>query len=386
MKQKKLQCPFPLTWAEINLKAIAHNFNQVKRLVKTLKPPRGIKPAQILAVVKAEGYGHGLVAIAQCLDRLGVNFLGVSNVDEAVKLRRAGIRKPILLFESTLAALAPQIVEHNLTPTICTHELAERLNHFAKLHKKKIDVHVKVDTGMGRLGVWHEDALKFIKQLSLFSHLAIKGIYTHFPSADTDRKFTLKQLDYLYGLVKQLDRKALIIPYVHAANSMGLVGYKMHILNLARPGLMLYGLYPSELLHKKISLKPAMTVKTRVIFLKKITKGRSISYGRTFIAKKNMTVATLPIGYSDGYFRAFSNTSAVLVKGQLCPVVGRVTMDQTMIDVTRIKSVALGEEVVVLGKQGRDEISADELAHHARTINYEIVCSLGSRLPRVYLK
>ena len=205
---------------------------------------------------------------------------------------------------------------------------------------------------MGRLGVWHQEALAFIEGLLNFSCLSLKGIYTHFPSADTDRRFTKIQIQQLSALIAALDRRGLVIPYVHAANSMGLAVYPSKILNLARAGLMLYGLYPSQKL-KKIRLQPTMTVKSRIIFLKKIPRGRSISYGRTFIAKKSMTVATLPMGYNDGYWRCFSNKAAVLVGGKRCRVLGRVTMDQTMIDVTQVKSPKLGDEAVILGRQGK---------------------------------
>ena len=212
----------------------------------------------------------------------------------------------------------------------------------------------------------------------------MRGIYTHFPVADTDRAFTKGQVACLYKLVKKLDRSGLIVPFIHAANSMGLAGYKTRILNLSRPGLMLYGLYPHPSLCKKIQLKPVLNVRSHVIFLKKVAKGRSVSYGRTFFTKKDMLVATIPIGYNDGYFRALSNKAAVLINGIRCPVVGRVTMDQIMVDATDVKGIKLGDSVVILGSQKKENISADELAAHAGTISYEIVCSLGNRLPKVY--
>jgi alanine racemase len=241
-----------------------------------------------------------------------------------------------------------------------------------------------VDTGMGRLGVWHEEAFDFIRQVSRLRHLRIMGIFTHFPAADTDRAFTKEQIQHLYDLVKKLDRSGTIIPYIHAANSMGLAGYRTHILNAARPGLMLYGLYPHPGLRKKIFLKPVLSVRSRVIFLKEIKKGRSISYGRTFFTRRDMRVATVPIGYNDGYFRLLSNRAAVLIDGRRAPVIGRVTMDQIMVDVSRVKKARVGSPVTVLGVQKKECISADELAEHADTINYEIVCSLGGRLTHRY--
>ncbi len=364
-----------LTWAEIDLNAIRHNFRVLRKLAGK---------AKVLTVIKADAYGHGMLPIAKLLVREKVDFIGLSNLSEGITLRKAGIKTPVLLFETTLAEQAKDIIDHRLTPTVCTLELAAALNRYAG--KRKVDIHVKIDTGMGRLGVWHEEALDFIEKLSRFSNLRIQGICTHFPSADTDRAFTQKQIQQLSTLVGQLKRSGLKISCVHAANSMGLAGYKAPILNLARPGLMLYGLYPRSELEKKVTLRPAMSVHSKIIFLKRIEKGRSVSYGRTFIAPRPMTVATLPIGYSDGYLRGLSGKADVLIGGRRCPVLGRVTMDQIVVDVSKVKNPRLGMPVVILGKQGKNKICAHELAQLAHTIPYEIACSLGSRLPRVYKK
>lgn len=381
-----------LTWCEIDLKAVKNNLKVLKKCAEKNKfqlPTRPRKKgsensAQILAVIKADAYGLGIERIAKLLVKEKVDFLGVSDVKEGIRLRKIGIKKPILLFESTLKQFAKQIVDYKLTPTICTMSLAQELNRYALKTKKQVDIHVKVDTGMGRLGVWHEGAQEFIFKLHRLKQLRIMGIFTHFPAADSDKNFTQKQMGHLYDLVTSLDKKGLVIPYIHAANSMGLAGYQTHILNLARPGLMLYGLYPHWSLQKKVKLKPALSVYSRIIFVKDVEKGRSISYGRTFLTKRKMKIATIPIGYNDGYFRILSNKSEVLIGRQRCQVVGRVTMDQIMVDVTHIKNVREGDPVVILGKQGKEEITADELADLAQTINYEIICSLGSRLPRIY--
>jgi len=382
-----------LTWAEVDLKAVRYNVRQLARLTERSRFRIKTRPraesrikgeAMLLAVIKAEAYGHGMERIARVLDRAGVGYFGVSDIREGKALRALKIKKPILLFESTLAKDAKDIVDHRLMPTICTWELAKALNRYAVGKRKVIDVHIKVDTGMGRLGVWHEEAYEFIKRVSKLDHLRIMGIFTHFPAADTDRRFTHKQLKILHDLVIRLDRNGIVVPYVHAANSMGLAGYKTQVVNLFRPGLMIYGQYPDLSLRKKIRLKSVLSVHSRVIFLKKVKKGRSISYGRTFFTKKDMTVATVPIGYNDGYFRLFSNRSSVLVNGARCPVIGSVTMDQIMVDVSRVRGVRPGSAVVILGAGGREKVTADELARHAGTINYEIVCSLGNRLPKVY--
>ncbi|MBI5024697.1 MAG: alanine racemase [Candidatus Omnitrophica bacterium] len=378
-----------LTWAQIDLSAIRHNFRVLQRLagIPTATPgvAAGSGKVKILAVIKADAYGHGML-VAKVLVKEKVDFIGLSNLTEGIALREAGIKTPVLLFETTLAEQAQNIIDYELTPTICTHELAAALNRYAQKRKRVVDIHVKVDTGMGRLGVWHEEALDFIKKLSRLRNLRVQGICTHFPSADTDQAFTRRQIRDLENLVSRLKAGGLHALYVHAANSMGLVGYPNKILNLARPGLMLYGLYPRPGLEEKVNLRPAMSIHSKIIFLKRIEKGRSISYGRTFIASRPMTVATLPIGYSDGYLRGLSGKADVLVGGQRCPVLGRVTMDQIVVDVSKIKNPRLGMPVVILGKQGKEEVCAYELAQLVRTINYEIVCSLGSRLPRLYKK
>lgn len=364
------------TWAEVDLKAVESNYREIKRLAG--------KNTEILPVVKGDAYGHGMLRIAALLDRLGVKYLGVSDITEGIELREQGIKRNILLFESTLPSDTRKIIKYNLTPTICTLELASSLDRYARAANKRIDIHVDVDTGMGRLGVWHKEAQDFIAQLMQFKNLSIKGIYTHFPVAETNRRFTEGQVKNLYKLVTSLDKKGLVVPYIHAANSMGLCGYKTRILNLARPGLMLYGLYPTPSLKSQVRLKPVLSVRSRIMFIKKINRGRSISYGRTFIAKKNMVIATLAIGYRDGYFRCLSNKSHVIIQGSRCPVVGRVTMDQIMVDVSKLKSVKLGMDAIILGREGKASVSADELAYLAGTINYEIVCNLGNRIPRIY--
>src|SRR3989339_181373 len=383
-----------LNWAEIDLKAIKHNIKEIKKLAvanKFIFPSRkGIqktkpKPPEILAVIKADAYGHGVEQIALLLEKEGVNFFGVSDINEGITLRKLGIEKPILLFETTLASCAKKLIDNNLMPTVCTLELAKALNEYANKKRKIVDIHVKVDTGMGRLGVWHKEAFDFIGELMKLNRLRIMGIFTHFPAADTDQKFTKDQIECLYNLVVRLDKGGLIIPYIHAANSMGLAGYKTHVLNLVRPGLMLYGLFPDNSFKDKIDLKPAMSIRSQVIFLKDIEKGRSISYGRTFFSKSDMTVAVIPIGYNDGFFRLFSNQASVLIGGKRCKVIGRVTMDQIIVDVSSVKGPKIGMPVVILGKQGEETITAEELAEYAKTINYEIVCNLGNRLVRKIL-
>lgn len=381
--------PHHLTWAEIDLKALSHNFLELRRLSKKNKfllPTHGRRAAHVhmLCVIKADAYGHGMKHIAKILERLDVDFFAVSDVEEGKTLRQVGIRKPILLLESPLPEFISDIIQYDLMPTVCSWDLAKGLDRAAKKKKRVFPIHVKVDTGMGRLGIWHEIAFDFIKKIYSLRNLKIDGIYTHFPAADTDRAFTLKQIGHLYDLVVRLDKEGFIIPWIHASNSIGLAEYKTKVLNLVRPGLMIYGLYPNKSYKSKIRLKPVLSVKSRIIFIKEITAGRTISYGRTFTAKRSMRVATIPIGYSDGYLRTLSNKASVIIDGKRCHILGRVTMDQIVVDISHVKNAKVGSVVTILGRDGKENLSADELAQLAQTINYEIVCNLGNRLPRLY--
>lgn len=381
------------TWCEIDLAAVRFNLKQIRKLTErnqfNLRSSDGKKAVGtngigIMPVIKADAYGHGIMEIGRVLSEENVDILAVSDINEGISLRDQGIKQPIMLFESTLPEHIPFICEYGLTPSICTLDFAKRLNAYAEKLNKTVRVHIELDTGMGRLGIWHEEAFEFIQEIRKCSQLIIEGIFTHFPSADSDKKFTRDQIKNIHDLVLRLDKTGLIIRYVYASNSMGLLGYKTDIFNLFRPGLMIYGLYPDKKVKDVIQLKPVLSVKAKVIFVKDIEKGRSISYGRTFVAKKKMKVATIPIGYNDGYLRDFSNKSHVLIDGVRCPVLGNVTMDQIMVDVSRVKQVKIGDVATIMGAEKDEMISADELARYANTINYEIICHLGNRLPRVY--
>jgi alanine racemase len=378
---------------EVDLNAIRSNFRAIRRLTRQREveqrkarglPTKNIRTPMILPVVKADAYGHGMLTVVKELVRLETDFLGVSGFSEGVRLRRNGIKKPILVLEPPLPGSIKNIVDDNLIATICAYSTASSLNAYAKSLNKKANIHIKVDTGMGRLGVKFNDAQEFIKKVMRLSNIAVQGLYTHFPVADTRTKFTKRQIDDMSALVQELDAQGYIIPCIHGANSMGVTGYPTRVFNIVRPGLMLYGLYPAAGYEKLLSLKPAMSVKARVIFVKEMAKGLGISYGHTFITRKKMKIATLAIGYNDGFMRAFSNKADVLIGGKRCRVLGRVTMDQVVVDVTHLSKVQVGTEAVVIGKQKSEQISADELAAHANTINYEVVCSLGNRLPRFY--
>ena len=376
----------PPAWCELDLKALAHNFEELQKLAnKNMAHPLGIMP-----VIKAEAYGHGMIQVAECLRGCGCKYWAVSNASEGLHLRATGFNEKILLFESTLTSEAKEIVAYNLTPTVTTLEMAQALEQCAHEAGIQLPVHIKIDTGMGRLGINEDQALGFVQKIrDEFPHLVLEGVYTHLPVADTDRDFTIAQMRRFRDMVYALENQFITFSFVHAGNSMGLGDYKSELFNLARPGIMLYGVYPLEDLKTKVHLKPVMSVKVRIIFVQTVAKGRGISYGHTFKAKEDITVAVLPIGYSNGYLRSLSNKAFVLVDGVRCPVVGRVTMDQIIVDITALtlsgRLPNTGDEAVILGTQKGSSISAEELAHWADTISYEILCSLGSRLPRVYL-
>ena len=335
-----------------------------------------------MVTVKADAYGHGLVAVARRLESCGVNYFGVASIDEGIKLREANIKTPILVLGVMLTKDILPLFTHNLIPTLCTDELARALNNLAKRRGRIIKAHIKVDTGMSRLGVNYKDAFSFIKRVQALKYIHIEGIFTHLACADINKDYTLYQIKLMNGLVSKLAKARINIPLVHAANSMGTTHYKEGHFNLVRPGLVIYGLYPKE--GMGIKLRPVLSLKTMVVYLKRIPKGQGISYGHTYITKRNTTIVNLPIGYGDGYPRNLSNQAEVLIKGRRFKISGRVCMDQIVVDVGDIP-VKIGDEVVLIGSQGKDTITTEELAEISGTIPYEIVCGLGSRIPRVYL-
>jgi alanine racemase len=365
------------TWAEIDLSAVEFNFKQVRRVVG--------KGINIMAVVKANAYGHGTVEVSRVLESCGVDYLGVATTDEAVRLRDHGIKTPVLVLGSVLPGEVAVAVDKDITLTLCGDELLDAVRKAAK-NGKRLKAHIKIDTGMGRVGIWHENAIEYVKKISAEKGISLEGVYTHFSSAGRDDFFTTHQIEAFEKLIADIEKAWIKIPLKHAANSIATVDFKRSHLNLVRPGLVMYGMYPKHTFPKLIKLKPALSLKTRIVFIKDTPPGRSISYGRTFITQRHTRIATLPIGYADGYPRKLSNHGEVLVRGQRAKVVGKVTMDQTMIDVGGIKNASVGDEVVLIGKQGLDEIRAETLARTADSIAYEVVCGISNRVPRIYKK
>ncbi|MFH1837564.1 MAG: alanine racemase [Candidatus Omnitrophota bacterium] len=365
------------TWAEIDLDAIRYNLSRIRGVLD--------KNTGIMAVVKANAYGHGLEAISSVITAEGVDYFGVATVDEALRIRKHGITEPVLVLGSMLEEEARVAVLNDVTLTLCDTVLFSVLEKIASDEKKKLKVHIKVDTGMGRIGVWHEDAVEFIKMVHASDKIEVEGVYTHFSSAARDKIFTQMQIQALNKVIKDLKYEGIDPKYKHAANSIGAVDWKDSHFNLVRTGILIYGVYPKEDFRKKFKLKPVMSLKTKIVYLKDTPSGRSISYGRTYITQKNTKIATVPIGYADGYGRILSNKAEALIRGQHVRVVGMVTMDQTLLDVGDVKDVKIGDEVVLIGKQKNSEIPIEKIAKLAGTIPYEILAAVTDRVPRVYI-
>ncbi|MDP3041616.1 MAG: alanine racemase [Candidatus Omnitrophota bacterium] len=361
------------TWAEINLDYLEHNFKEVKSL---LQPE-----TKVLVTVKADAYGHGLVEVAKRLVTCGIDYLGVASIDEGIELRGAGIKTPILLLGLILKKDINPLFTYQLIPTVCDRATAKALNARAAVLKQRMPIHIKVDTGMGRIGVLHTEALELVVDIHKLKNITIQGIFTHFALADSDRKFTVLQINLFDRLISKLKKRGIVIPLVHAANSIGLINYKNSHFTMVRPGLVIYGLHPKEGL--RINLKPVLSLKTRIVFIKQVPAGTGISYGRTYITKRPTRIVILPIGYGDGYPRNLSNLGMLLIGGRRFRISGRICMDQIMVDVGNFKP-KIGDEVVLIGRQGKQKVTAEELADLSGTISYEIVCGLGSRIPRVY--
>ena len=370
----------------ISLKAIKNNIRQVRKKVG--------KKVKILACVKTDAYGHGIERISKAIQE-EVDYFGIASTDEGALLRKIGIKLPILILNCILPEEAETVVKYNLSQTICSMEVARALNNEASRKEKKVKVHIDIDTGMGRIGIRTPKAIDFIKKIGKLKNLHIEGISTHFPSADEpDKNFTNKQIKILGQILKELERNGIKIPLRHAANSAAVMGFPESHFNMVRPGLMIYGYYLSPYVKKNVKLEPAFSLKTKIVCLRKLPKGATISYGRTYTTKRPSLIATLPIGYGEGYSRALSNKGEVIVKGKKAPVAGRVCMDQMMVDATNIPDVKIGDEVVLIGKQtphqnkygAGQEITVEEIASKMGTIPYEVVCMIGRNVKREYKK
>lgn len=361
-------------WIEVDLKTLGSNFKAVR---KYLGPE-----VKIVATIKQSAYGHGLLPVARELSSQGVDFFGLGSIEEAVELREDGFNGSLLVLSAVLDEFVNPFVRYNITPTIVDLGFARKLDKEAEKAKKIIPAHVKIDTGMGRIGIHYDRAYDFIKQLSKLKNISLEGIYTHFPVAGTDSKFTNYQIGILNKFIKQLAVEKISFKFCHCANSIGIIKYPNAHFNMVRPGFILYGIKLAR--SANLDVKPILSLKSKVIFVKTIDKGMSVSYGRNYIAKGKRNIATVAVGYADGYPWALSGKGKVIIKNSLFNVAGNVCMDHIMVDVGTREDIKTGTEVILIGKSKNREVSAESLARAANTIPYEIISRLSPKIPRIY--
>lgn len=367
--------------SEINLDAIAHNTKQIRKIVND--------KTDIMVIIKADAYGHGAVEVAKVALYNGASALGVAISDEGIQIRNNNINVPILILGYTPEAKIDEVIKYNLIQTVFTYEMAEAISKVATKLEKIAQIHIKIDTGMSRIGFLPNDkAIDDIIKISKLKNIEINGIFTHFATSDEiDKSFTYKQAQIYQNFVNKLEALGVYIPVKHVSNSGAIIDLPEFAFNMVRAGIILYGMYPSEEVDKsKIDLKPAMSLKTQVSYIKEISSNSPVSYGRTYYTTTNTKIATIPVGYADGYSRALSNKGRVLINGEYANIIGRICMDQFMIDVTHIQNVNIGDDVILIGEQNDKAVTAQEIAKLIGTINYEVVCMISKRIPRVYMK
>ena len=361
----------------IHVDNFLHNIQQIRNLVGP--------HVKICASVKADAYGHGAVALARAAERGGVEFLGIACPEEGAELRNAGVQLPLLMYGLCLPQDIPRVVDLEISAVVADAEGIELFARSAARQKKVARLHLKIDTGMGRIGCTPQEAIPLVKRILASPHLVLEGLATHFPISDVaDRSFTRKQIQQFLDIVRELEREGIKAELLHASNSGGILQYPEANLSMVRPGILLYGYFPSREVPREIPLKPVMELKATVLFLKKVPPGTPISYGSTYRTPETTTIATIGAGYADGYPRSLSNRGRVLIRNKCYPIVGRVTMDQIMVDVGKDPEVERYDEAVLFGPNPLGP-SAEEVAELAGTITYEITCGINRRIPRHYL-
>ncbi len=375
------------TWAEISLNAIEHNYNVIRNKVAD--------DTKVCCVIKADGYGHGAVELSQVYEKLGADFFAVSNIDEGIEIRKSGSKLPIVILGYTPVSEAENLAEYDISQAVFSLEYAKELSEKCVEEDCICKMHIKVDSGMSRIGFMCQEfprdeySIEEICEACCLLNLEVEGLFTHFCVSDEDaegREFTNKQYENFIHVRDSLKKRGVDISVVHCSNSGAIEDYPETCCDMVRAGIILYGLAPSSKLADRLDLVPAMTLKTVVAFVKEVQKGATISYGRTFTADRKMKIATVPIGYADGFIRQNAKDGYMMVNGKKAKIVGRICMDQTMLDVTDIEDVKTGDEVVVFGTGENGEPTADSLAENTGTINYETVCLVGKRVPRIYIK
>lgn len=366
------------TYAEVDLEAIGHNINEVRKNVG--------KDVKICAVIKANAYGHGAIKVGHYLENM-VEYFAVATIDEAIELRESGITLPILILAYTSPSQYDDIIRYDVTQTIYSYETAELLDKAAERAGKTAKIHIALDTGMTRIGfVMAEESIDEIEKISRLEHAELEGLFTHFACADMyDKTHTKMQMEHYDWVCDELEKRGVEIPIKHVCNSAGIMEFDSHRFQMVRSGIITYGLYPSDEVDKSaLNLKPAMTFKSHVINVKTVEAGHGVSYGATYVTEKPTKIATVSVGYADGYPRSLSNKGRVLIRGEFVPIIGRVCMDQIMVDVTYIDGVQIEDVVTLVGRDGENEIPVEEPADMAGSFNYEFICGLSERVPRVY--
>lgn len=366
--------------ARVNLDAICNNIDEVRRNINT--------DTKIMAVIKADGYGHGAVALATAL-KDKVDAYGIAIIEEGIELRLAGFEKPILVLGFTPHQQYEELLKYDIIQTVFQYDMAKCLSDTAVSLGKQAKIHIKVDTGMTRIGFKDTDeSIQTIKEISKLPNITIDGIYTHFASADEEDKTSArKQLSRFLTFADKLEKEGIHIPVKHVSNSASIIDLPESNLDMVRSGIITYGMYPSDKVNKnRLMLQPALTLISNVVYVKSVEAGTGISYNSTYITEHDSVIATIPVGYGDGYPRQLSSKGRVLIHGKSAPIVGRVCMDQFMVDVTDIPDVKEGDKVTLIGQNGDESISIEEVANLAGSFNYELVCDIGKRVPRVYYK
>ena len=368
--------------AVVSLDAIAHNFAEMKKNIA--------KGTKIVAVIKADGYGHGAEAIARLIEDYDYIWgFAVATPEEALQLRTFGVKKPILILGIVFEEYFTQMIAKEIRLTVCTYEMAQKLSEEAQRQGRDVHIHIGLDTGMSRIGFAdRQESVEEIKKISKLPNLKIEGMFTHFARADeTDRSPAIDQLNRYLNFTKLLEDAGIQIPMKHCSNSAGIIRVPEANLNAVRAGITIYGIYPSNEVERDIvKLIPAMELKSHISYIKTVEPGAAFSYGGTFTAKKEMKVATIPVGYADGYPRSLSNKGWVLIHGKKAPILGRVCMDQFMVDITKIPDAKAGDEVTLIGKDGKEFISIEKFGDLSGRFSYEFACDISKRVPRVYIK
>ena len=368
-------------YAAIDLDAVCHNISEIKKLVGP--------DTKIMPVIKADGYGHGAVPVAKALNKIGVDGFAVAIIEEGIALRKQGITKPILILGYTSEYQYASLIQHEIEQTVFSYEMAEAISKFAVTMKKEARIHIKVDTGMNRIGFKPtEESVGQVQRIQKLPNIKIQGIFTHFACADEEDKTSARYQKELFDqFVSKIEEKGIEIPVKHVSNSAAIMDLRECRMDMVRSGIITYGLYPSEEVDKSaIDLKPALSLISHVIHVKEVGPGEGVSYGSTFVTDRKTRIATIPVGYADGYPRALSSRGRVIIRGQYAPIIGRICMDQFMVDVTDIEGVSVMDRVSLVGTEGDINISVEEAADLAGSFNYEFVCGIGKRVPRVYFQ